>query len=96
MLAYAGGVLASGAIIYRFADPWLALALLMLGALSAACFVVRSQHRPRRLVLRAEYQGAFVVLYASADMRVFNQVKRALQRAIENRPQAPWLGARAA
>jgi hypothetical protein len=36
------------------------------------------------------------VLYASADGRVFNQVKRALQRAIENGPALPWLGAAAA
>ena len=47
-------------------------------------------------MLRAEYQGTSVVLYASADVRVFNQVKRALQRAMENRPPMPWLGAAAA
>jgi Family of unknown function (DUF6232) len=95
-LVAAVAVLAAAGLIYRFAGPWLALALLLLAALSAACFAVRWHHRPRRRILRAEYRGTVVVLYASADGRVFNQVKRALQRAIENGPAMPWLGAAAA
>jgi len=95
-LVAAVAVLAAAGLIYRFAGPWLALALLLLTALSAVCFAARWHHRPRRRILRAEYRGAVVILYASADGRVFNQVKRALQRAIENGPALPWLGAAAA
>jgi hypothetical protein len=35
--------------------------------------------------LQARYLGAEVVLYASTDARVFNQVARALRRAMEDR-----------
>jgi hypothetical protein len=92
LFAGAGAVLASATLIYSVAGPWVAIALLALAAVGVACFVVWWQHRPHRQVLRAEYQGVLVVLYASADMRVFNQVKRALQRAMENRPPMSWLG----
>jgi hypothetical protein len=40
--------------------------------------------RPRRWELRANYRGVEVVLYASSDVRVFNQVTRALRRAVED------------
>jgi Family of unknown function (DUF6232) len=40
--------------------------------------------RPRRWELRANYRGLEVVLYASSDVRVFNQVARALRRAVED------------
>jgi hypothetical protein len=46
--------------------------------------VVGVQTRPRRWELRATYRGAPVVLYASSDVRVFNQVTRALRRAVED------------
>jgi hypothetical protein len=42
--------------------------------------------RPRRHELRADYRGISVTLFASADPRVFNQVRRALLRAVENLP----------
>ena len=40
--------------------------------------------RPRGWELRAVYRKADVVLYACDDEQRFNQVKRALQRAIED------------
>ncbi len=44
--------------------------------------------QPRRTVyewqVRATYHGAVVTIYASADQRVFNQVARALRRAVED------------
>jgi hypothetical protein len=50
-------------------------------------FTMRS--RPRRWEMRANYRGLEVVLYASSDVRVFNQVARALRRAVEDaRPPA--------
>jgi hypothetical protein len=45
---------------------------------------------PRRWELHAQYQGAAVVLYSSADVRVFNQVGRALRRAMEDGRRTPW------
>jgi hypothetical protein len=46
---------------------------------------------PRRWELRATYRGHEVILYASCDTRVFNQVVRALRRAVEDaRPIAGY------
>ena len=42
--------------------------------------------RPRLWRLHAVYRGGDVVLYASTDGRVFNQVIRALRRALEDLP----------
>ena len=42
--------------------------------------------RPRLWTLHAGYRGGEVVLYACTDMRVFNQVTRALRRSIEDLP----------
>jgi len=41
--------------------------------------------RPKRWELQALYLDSEVVLYASTDARVFNQVARALRRAMEDR-----------
>ena len=94
--AGAGAVVAAGALMYSVAGPWLALALLGLVALTGVCLVVQRQHRPQHMVLRAEYRGSIVVLFESADGRVFNQVKRALLRAMEYRAPMPWSGTEAA
>jgi len=40
--------------------------------------------RSRRWELRATYRGHDVVLYSTSDTRVFNQVARALRRAVED------------
>jgi hypothetical protein len=53
-------------------------------ALPTTFTVARLRMRPRRWELRATYRGARVVLYASPDARVFNQVARALRRAVED------------
>jgi hypothetical protein len=53
-------------------------------ALPAGFSVAAWRSRPRRWELRANYRGAEVVLYASSDVRVFNQVTRALRRAVED------------
>jgi hypothetical protein len=58
---------------------------------AAAAVAVAWRLRPQRWELRATYRGADVALYASADERVFNQVSRALRRAIEDaRPPSSW------
>jgi hypothetical protein len=49
------------------------------------------RRRPQRWELRATYQGQDVELYSSLDERVFNQIARALRRAIEDaRPPSEW------
>ncbi|GGN70278.1 hypothetical protein GCM10010112_36650 [Actinoplanes lobatus] len=45
---------------------------------------------PGRWELHAQYRGTAVVLYSSADARVFNQVSRALRRAMEDTRRTPW------
>jgi hypothetical protein len=45
---------------------------------------------PGRWELHAQYHGTAVVLYSSADARVFNQVSRALRRAMEDRRRTSW------
>ncbi|GIF15157.1 DUF6232 family protein [Actinoplanes teichomyceticus] len=45
--------------------------------------------RPRRWELHAQYHGTPVLLYSSSDARTFNQVRRALCRALENGRHTP-------
>ena len=61
------------------------LAVAVPGGFTAASM----RSRPRRWELRANYRGLEVVLYASSDVRVFNQVARALRRAVEDARPAP-------
>jgi hypothetical protein len=55
----------------------------VLVAVPGAAGIAHRRMRPRTWQLRARYDGREVVLFASADTRTFNQVGRALQRAIE-------------
>ena len=62
---------------------------LALGFVSLVAATVAVTTRQRRVVwqVRATYRGVDVVVYSSPDARVFNQVARALRRALEvNRP----------
>lgn len=73
------------------ASPLLALTLVVLGMPGLVAVAVFWRHRPQRWELRATYQGQVVQLYSSLDERVFNQVTRALRRAIEDaRPPSEW------
>jgi hypothetical protein len=73
------------------ASPLYALALVALGMPALAAGVVLWRLRPQTCELRAAYRGVEVVLYSSTDERVFNQVTRALRRAIEDaHPPATW------
>jgi dienelactone hydrolase len=89
-LLAAAAVLVAAVVSYGVAGLGVALGVVALGAFAAACAYVGHQHRPRRQELQASCRGTAVVLYASADERVFNQVRRALQRAIEDRPPSSW------
>jgi hypothetical protein len=71
------------------------LALAVPGVCTAAAATRRM--RPQQWELHATYHGYEVVLYTSRDERVFNQVTRALRRAVEDaRPASPKYGMAAA
>jgi hypothetical protein len=53
-------------------------------ALPTVFVVATIRSRPRRWELRANYRGHEVILYASTDVTRFNQVTRALRRAVED------------
>lgn len=73
------------------ASPPYALALVAGGMPALAAGAVLWRRRPQTFQLRATYRGAAVTLYVSADERVFNQIARALRRAIEDaHPTATW------
>jgi Family of unknown function (DUF6232) len=81
---------ASGTLVLAVAT-WFAFdspAVYALGALTIALpstFTVARMRTPaQRWQLQATYRGAPVLLYASRDVRVFNQVARALRRAVED------------
>ena len=81
---------ASGTLVLA-AATWMTLdspAAYALGALAiatpSAFAVARMRTRPQRWELRATYRGTRVLLYTSTDVRVFNQVARALRRAVED------------
>jgi len=71
--------------------PLYAWALIALGVPALAVGVAMWRRRPQTFQLRAAYGGTDLLLYSSTDERVFNQVIRALRRAIEDaRPPATW------
>jgi uncharacterized protein DUF6232 len=84
-------VLVAAALTLLEAPPGYALGVLAIavpGVFTAAAASRRM--RPRRWELHATYRGYEVVLYASPDERVFNQVTRALRRSVEDaRPTSP-------
>jgi len=65
--------------------PVVGAALGFLAVLTAAGAMVTQPRRTRyEWQVRATYLGTRVTVYASVDQRVFNQVARALRRAIED------------
>ena len=89
----AAGVLFIAAAVWPLwkASPLYAMALVALGMPALAAGVVLWRLRPQTFQLRATYRGVEVLLYTSTDERVFNQVTRALRRAIEDvHPPATW------
>jgi hypothetical protein len=80
-----GGVLVLAAATWAMLDKPAAYAMGFLAVAVPTVLVVASlRMRPRRWELQATYRGSRVVLYASSDVRVFNQVARALRRAVED------------
>jgi hypothetical protein len=72
-------------VSWMLVSPIVGAALGFLAVLAGAAAMVT---QPRRTVyqwqVRATYLGAHVTVYTSVDQRVFNQVTRALRRAVED------------
>ena len=99
-LAYAAGgavVLLAAAWSLGTIDLIYGIACLGVAGFAAAAGAMVLRGRPRPWVLEGVYRGEPVRLYESMDVRVFNQVSRALRRAIEDaRPPSSWDGSAAA
>jgi len=82
---------AAGAVVILAIATWVLLdssAAYATGALALTVpplFVAAGRRiRPQRWELRATYRGYGILLFASSDARVFNQVARGLRRAVED------------
>ena len=91
---------AGGSVVLAVAWPVLntpVLVAVILAVVLPGAAVAYWRLRPRLWELHATYRGTGVILYASADARVFNQVSRALRRAMEDADmEAAWDGEAAA
>jgi hypothetical protein len=89
-------VAAAGMVAFT-ATTWMLVGAVIgmaLGFVSLVASTVAVATRKRRTVrlwqVRATYRGVNMTIYSSSDLRVFNQVARALRRALEvNRPSHP-------
>jgi hypothetical protein len=92
ILAVAGSaIMAAAAWPLTKVSPVYGWALLALGVPALAAVAAMWRLRAQTWELWATHHGADVLLYSSTDARVFNQVTRALRRAIEDtRPPATW------
>jgi hypothetical protein len=95
-LLVAAALLVVSAVLFGAIGAVSALIPFAAAGIVAAYGFVRRQHRSRCQVLTADYRGAGVTLWSSADERVFNQVGRALRRAVEDLPPSTWDDHRAA
>jgi uncharacterized membrane protein len=89
-LPVAGGALVVLVTAWATLEPQVAVVTSLVAAV-ALLIVATAGHRmrPRRWEMRASYRGREVIVYASSDVRVFNQVARALRRSVEDcRPVA--------
>ena len=93
----AGAVVLAVAIWPIVDTPVLITTVALAVAVPAVAVIAYWHNRPRLWELHALYRGAEVMLYAATDARVFNQVSRALRRAMEdNDPHITWDGEAAA
>jgi uncharacterized protein DUF6232 len=79
----AGSVAVAAAVWPILDNPTLVVAV-FLGVAAIPGVAVAAFVRRPRWELRASYRNVAVVLYESRDQRVFNQVSRALRRAMED------------
>jgi hypothetical protein len=91
----AGSVAVAVAIWPNLDSPALIMAVL-LGVAIPGVAIAAYCRRAQLWELHATYRNTAALLYASSDARVFNQVSRALRRAMEDAdPHARWSGAAA-
>lgn len=84
LVAAAAGFLGlTGAVAALATGHLYTLILLALTTVLAVAGTLLWPRRPDNWALQASYQGRAVRLYSSGDVTVFNQVARALRRAIE-------------
>jgi hypothetical protein len=78
--------------------PVIGMAVGFVAVVAGAVAISTRQHRAAQVwQVRATYRGTDTVVYESADVRVFNQVTRALRRSIEDdRPEPSTYGLAAA
>jgi hypothetical protein len=87
-----GVALAGAAVILSFAAASFVVLGVVIGVTmtflaliaGAVGFSARRGRSPRQWQVRATHRGVEIIVYASADVRVFNQVTRALRRSIED------------
>jgi hypothetical protein len=83
-LVAAAGMGVFAVMMWTLAGPVVGSALGFVSLIAATVAVTTRQGRTVRVwQVRATYRGMDVVLYSSPDARVFNQVTRALRRALE-------------
>jgi len=92
----AAAALVAAAVVSVAGGVTVAVGILLAATGTGAVCAVFQQHRPRRFELRGVYREQEITLYASTDARVFNQVARALRRAMENARPPTWDGEEAA
>jgi uncharacterized membrane protein len=90
LLPVTGGALVVLVTAWALLEPPVATVTSLVAAVALVIVSTAGRRmRPRRWELRATYRGREVVVYASSDVRVFNQVTRALRRSVEDcRPVA--------
>ena len=89
-LAIGAGLLLLAGTSWTLMGPavgYTATAAAIVATLAVLSLTARRAARPWQLL--GTYRGAVVTIYSSPDVRVFNQVARALRRSIENAAPAP-------
>lgn len=80
------GMVGIAGAVWLVAGPVVGLALGFAALVAATAAVTTRRHRTvRTWQVRATYHGVDTIIYASGDVRVFNQVARALRRSLEDR-----------
>ena len=88
--SHAGRVQPYGAIVLAISvgplleTPAAVVTILLVATLPLLAYTVYRRARAKVWEIHAHYRGAEVLLYASSDERIFNQVARALRRAMED------------
>ncbi|MFI7602753.1 DUF6232 family protein [Actinoplanes sp. NPDC049681] len=89
LLAAGAGMVALTAASWSLIGPAAGYAVAGVAVIVAVVMVAARRRSDRWWHVRATYRGAEIILYSSADQQMFNQVARALMRAIEDSGSVP-------